>query len=253
MTGMATTTLTPKGLLIAFEGIDGAGKTTQARLLAKHLRELAIDVVESKEPTNGPWGLRLRQSAQTGRLPPIEELELFIQDRRGHVQELITPAIDAGKVVIVDRYYFSTAAYQGARGMDFRAILAQNEEFAPQPDILFILRVPPELGRARIASRGDVANHFEDEEKLAASAAIFDQIERPYARHLNGGLPIHELENTIIYAAWNAIEPRIPRELVGSCPYTPGDACAEAERVLADGSIPTEAKAQALLARLARS
>ena len=102
-------------MFIVFEGIDGTGKSTQVRLLAKALRELGQEVVTSKEPTDGPVGTRLRQSAEKGRLSPQEELDLFHQDRRDHVQSLIAPALERGDTVIVDRYFFSTMAYQGAR------------------------------------------------------------------------------------------------------------------------------------------
>src|SRR6476660_6710847 len=101
-----------RGILVAFEGIDGAGKTTQAELLGRHLRQAGLTVVQTKEPTSVPHGQRLRASAATGRLGKDEELQAFLDDRRDHVRTLIAPALGRGEVVIVDRYYFSTAAYQ---------------------------------------------------------------------------------------------------------------------------------------------
>ena len=105
-------------MLIVFEGIDGTGKSTQVRLLAQALEERGLTVVTSREPTDGPFGQKLRLSMITGRLSPEEELALFHEDRRDHVEHLILPALEAGKVVILDRYFFSTMAYQGARGFD---------------------------------------------------------------------------------------------------------------------------------------
>jgi dTMP kinase len=179
--------LQPRGILIAFEGIDGAGKTTQAGLLEAALGPLGLDIVRTKEPTNGAWGRRVRESASTGRLSPDEELHAFLEDRREHVAQLLRPGLAAGQVIIIDRYYFSTAAYQGARGRDPAELLRINEAFAPAPDLLVLLEVTPKLGIARIAQRGDTGNLFEREEDLAKSAAIFGGLSFPYLLRLDGG------------------------------------------------------------------
>src|ERR1043166_7217096 len=149
------------GVLIAFEGIDGAGKTTQAVQLERILREAGQGVVRSKEPTDGTWGQIIRKSAQNGRLPPKEELEIFIKDREEHVRTLISPALDQGKIVILDRYYFSTLAYQGERGIPVGEMKLRMEELFPIPDAVFLLNVDPELSINRIGIRGDTHNAFE--------------------------------------------------------------------------------------------
>lgn len=174
-----------RGVLIAFEGIDGAGKTTQAHELAADLRSIGFQVVTSKEPTDGPWGQKIRESARSGRMSPEEELHAFMEDRRAHVANLIQPALDAGKVVIVDRYYFSTVAYQGARGMDPAALLAQNEEIAPRPDVVVLLTIGAEDGLARVDARG-TANEFETIPALKASASIFDLLGGPHIIRVDG-------------------------------------------------------------------
>ncbi|HEX4461391.1 MAG TPA: dTMP kinase [Polyangia bacterium] len=181
-----STRLEPAGILVAFEGIDGAGKTTQAGLLEDWLRPTGIEVVRTKEPTNGPWGKRLRASASTGRLSPDEELHAFLEDRREHVAQLINPALDAGKIVIVDRYYFSTAAYQGARGQDPAELLRINEAFAPKPDLLVLLQIETPVAMERIRMRGELDNAFEREEDLKKSARIFDSLDAPYLLKLDG-------------------------------------------------------------------
>ncbi len=188
------------GVLVALEGIDGAGKTTQAALLESRLRALGLEVERTKEPTDGPWGRTLRASASTGRLSPDDELHAFLEDRREHVAGLIGPAVAAGKVVLVDRYYFSTAAYQGARGRDPEELLRLNEEFAPPPDLLVLLEVVPRVGVARIAARGDRGNLFEREEDLARSAAIFAALRRPYLLRLDGARPPEALADEILAA-----------------------------------------------------
>ena len=87
-------------------------------MMADALRKEGHEVIQSFEPTNGTWGSKLRESATTGRLSIEEELDYFIRDRREHVEQVITPTIHGGGIVILDRYYFSTMAYQGARGID---------------------------------------------------------------------------------------------------------------------------------------
>jgi len=178
------------GVLVVFEGIDGAGKTTQLARLADRLAAAGLPVVRAKEPTEGPHGARLRASARTGRLPAAEELALFEADRREHVATVLAPALARGDVVLLDRYYFSTAAYQGARGLDAAEILARNERFAPAPDLLVILEVPVDVGLARIRARGDGdGNLFERREALARCAAIFAALDRPWAIHVDGTRP----------------------------------------------------------------
>jgi dTMP kinase len=161
------------GLLIVIEGIDGTGKSTQARRLGEWFEKHGREVVLSREPTDGPWGRKLRESAATGRLSPQDELEYFLNDRRQHVDEKIRPALAAGKVVILDRYYFSTMAYQGARGFDPVEIRRLNEEFAPVPDLLLILDLDVDTAHQRIGHRGDSTNEFEKHESLTRCRGIF--------------------------------------------------------------------------------
>lgn len=166
-----------QGLFIVLEGIDGTGKSTQTLSLAEWFREQGREVVCSREPTDGPWGRQIRATAATGRLSPEEELDLFLRDRKQHVEELISPALAEGKVVILDRYYFSTMAYQGCRGFDPEEIRRRNEAFAPQPDLLFVLDLDVDIALARIGGRGDVANEFEKRDSLAKCREIFLSLE----------------------------------------------------------------------------
>jgi dTMP kinase len=168
------------GFLIAIEGIDGAGKTTQAHFLQDRLMERKLSVIRTKEPTTGQWGQVLRDSALTGRLSIDEEVELFIKDRREHVSEKIMPALREGMIVIVDRYYFSMAAYQGARGLDPQELIRRNEEFAPEPDLLVLLDLEVSEGLDRVRTRGDRANHFEQTDTLRRAREIFLSIDKPY-------------------------------------------------------------------------
>lgn len=164
------------GILIAIEGIDGAGKTTQVKRLAQKFESAGEQVVTSKEPTDGQWGTTLRRSAATGRLPLNEELELFIKDRKEHLEKLIAPSLELGKIVLLDRYFYSTIAYQGSRGASWQEIESQMS-FALVPDVVFVLDASPAITISRIAdNRNEVPNEFEKSETLTACREIFNQL-----------------------------------------------------------------------------
>ena len=162
------------GILIAIEGVDGAGKTTQQQLLCEALHRSSEDVVCSKEPTDGPWGQKIRESAQQGRMNVEDELEAFENDRRQHVDEVIQPALDDGMFVILDRYFYSNVAYQGSSGANHIDILERMKAFAPIPDLVILIDVPVELGLVRISSgRNEIPNEFEKPDFLTACKEKF--------------------------------------------------------------------------------
>ena len=186
------------GFLIAIEGIDGSGKSSQARFVQECLEARKLRVIRTKEPTTGKWGQMLRASAATGRLSLQEEVEAFIKDRKEHVETVIKPALRAGQIVLVDRYYFSTMAYQGARGMDPQKLMRRNELFAPEPDLLVIIDIDPELGLKRIKARGDKANLFEKIASLKRARAIFNAIKKPYSFRLDGTQEAEKVTDLIV-------------------------------------------------------
>jgi dTMP kinase len=155
------------------EGIDGAGKTTVAATLAQWCGERGLLCALSKEPTSLEWGRKLRESAATGRLTLVQEIDLFHKDREQHSQDSITPALEEDAIVILDRYYWSTAAYQGEKGADVKDILDFNESSFPIPDLVLLLDLPVEAGQNRIRVRGDQPNNFEDEGALEKCREIF--------------------------------------------------------------------------------
>ena len=169
-----------RGLLIVFEGIDGTGKSTQLPLLAADLRRRGFQVVETREPTNGQYGRRIRELfTNRHQVTPEEELDLFLKDRREHVDRVIEPALAAGRIVLTDRYYFSTAAYQGAAGLDPQAVLAANR-FAPEPDLVLLLTIPVQESLRRIRTlRGEVPNDFEQAGQLERVARLFTSFPHP--------------------------------------------------------------------------
>lgn len=189
-----------KGVLIVFEGVDGAGKSTQAQLLQERLAQAGFDVLRSKEPTDSEWGQKLRELIRHGRgsVTPREELGWFLEDRQHHVAHTIKPALESKKIVILDRYYFSTMAYQGCLGLNPQEIERENQRFAPQPDLLFLIEIPPQIGLYRIAlHRADKADSFEREEYLREVGRVFAQLDKPFLHRLSGDEPIERLGDQV--------------------------------------------------------
>jgi len=193
----------PHGFFVVVEGIDGTGKTTLARNIYLRLKNKGFPAIFTFEPTDGPWGKRLRRSfSAPGRLTPQEELELFLKDRKEHVEKIIRPSLEQKKIVVCDRYYFSTMAYQGARGLDPEAIRKTNETFAPMPDLVLLLELDPEAAIKRIKeSRGEVPDNFEQLEYLKKVADIFKSLSAPFVARIDAGLPPEEL----LTSAWDRI------------------------------------------------
>lgn len=189
----------PKGCLIIFEGIDGTGKSTQLRLLAERLTGCGLPVITTKEPTEGKYGQQIRALYQSRNdVTMDQELELFIKDRRDHVNRLINPALEQKKIVLCDRYYLSTIAYQGALGADLEAVRRMNE-FAPKPDLALIFQLEPSLAIKRITEkRGDLLNDFEQLDSLTKVSAIFDTLDFSFIHRINSNQPADQVHDDVI-------------------------------------------------------
>lgn len=178
------------GLLLSLEGIDGTGKSTLQGLLADALQARGWTVQCSREPTVGPEGEALRTAARNGRrLPAEQELALLLADRRRHLSERIWPALARGEAVLLDRYYHSTAAYQGAAGLDPDRLIALNERFAPRPQWVVILDLPPAIALQRIGSRGAGSDAFEGLQNLQRVSRIYAQMQGQHILHLDAQRP----------------------------------------------------------------
>ena len=187
-----------KGFLIVFEGIDGAGKSTQAEILMKTLREKGFSVVYFREPSEGKWGREIKKkAAHPDSLSPEEELELFLKDRKENVEKNLKPALREKKIVILDRYYFSTIAYQGAKGIDQERIKRMNEGFVVEPDLVFFLDVDPQEGLDRIKNRRKKDKLFERAEYLVRVREIFRNFQGEKFIQIDASKPKKEISAQI--------------------------------------------------------
>jgi len=153
------------GVLVNLEGIDGCGKSTQSKLLQGKLEGEGEKVIILKEPTKRPHGQKLWDMLHGKRKATNEEiLELFVLDRKQHVEEKIQPTLDSGAVVLMDRYYYSSMAYQVAGGIDVEEI-REKHAFAPEPDVVLIFDLPVSVALERVKGHSD-ADEFEKEEHL---------------------------------------------------------------------------------------
>jgi dTMP kinase len=206
-----------RGFIIAFEGIDGAGKTTQSVCLLENLKRNGYPATRFHEPTNSIWGKRIRDLATNGRhkVDARTEFEYFYQDRIHDVGDNIRPAYDRKSIILMDRYYFSNIAYQSARGLDPSFIEHKNEEIAPKADLLIILDLDPKVALKRIRDkRNDTPNHFEREKYLEEVRKIFLQQfkDRPNVIIVEGNGS--RSAQTICDEIWLRIEPILKKEVV---------------------------------------
>ncbi|WP_425072693.1 dTMP kinase [Sagittula sp. S175] len=153
------------GLFLSFEGIDGSGKSTQARMLADRLRAEGRDVILTREPGGSPGAEEIRALVLQGdpdRWSPETELLLFTAARRDHLERTIRPALAAGKVVICDRFADSTRMYQGRQGL--RATVDQLHDLmiGTEPHLTILIDMDPVAALGRAKARATVEERFED-------------------------------------------------------------------------------------------
>ncbi len=187
------------GFFLVIEGIDGSGKSTLANNLYLALKKMDKDCLLTFEPTKGQWGAMLRQSfTAASRLSPKEELALFRKDRQEHLEKVILPALRDGRIVICDRYFFSTVAYQGARGLDPEKILSDCLALFIEPDLCIFLEIDPREAIKRIRQgRNEKENNFEQLDYLIKVAEIYRRI-RNGCIAIDATLPVNRLTNQVL-------------------------------------------------------
>ncbi|MEM8656342.1 MAG: dTMP kinase [Pseudomonadota bacterium] len=188
--------MTAKGHFITFEGIDGSGKSTQARMLADHLRGQGHDVILTREPGGSPGAEEIRTLVLQGdpdRWSAETELLLFTAARRDHMERLIQPAIDAGQIVICDRFADSTRMYQGLSRGDLRSKVdtLHSLMIGREPDLTILIDMDPAQGLARAKGRQGIEERFEDfgtdlQEKMRAGFLALASEFKDRFRIING-------------------------------------------------------------------
>jgi dTMP kinase len=157
----------PRGRFIAFEGGEGAGKSTQVKALVARLRDRGLEVVQTREPGGSPGAEALRDLLVQGdarRWSALAELLMMYAARADHLEKVIRPALNRGAWVVCDRFADSSRAYQGAGGGVAPAFIEQVDRAVvadTQPDLVLVMDMPVEAGLARALSRGDRENRFE--------------------------------------------------------------------------------------------
>ncbi|MFA3917624.1 dTMP kinase [Ruegeria hyattellae] len=159
--------MTARGLFLTFEGIDGSGKSTQARLLADVLRTQGREVILTREPGGSAGAEEIRRLVLEGepdRWSAETEILLFTAARRDHMERTILPALAAGQIVICDRFADSTRMYQGLSRGDLRALVDQLHDLmiGREPDLTLLIDMDPETGLARAKGRQGTEERFED-------------------------------------------------------------------------------------------
>jgi len=203
-----------RGEFIAFEGIDGSGKSTQSRILAERVRALGRSVVLTREPGGTAIGESIRNllfDRTLGEFEPRSEALLHSAARAQHVAELIAPALERGETVITDRFIDSTLAYQGGGNHLSLVDLESIQAFAVQdtyPDLRILIDVPPETGLARRLADAAHVNRI-DEAGLAYHSRVAETFRSLAAVHpewwfvVDGSLPETEVTEQMLEAIRN--------------------------------------------------
>ena len=200
-----------RGLFITFEGIDGCGKSTQRELLAQQVKHRGFEVVVTREPGGTDIGEGIRQllvSDASVHIAPATELLLYVAGRAQHVAELIRPSLEAGRIVLSDRYTDSTVAFQGyGRGLDLEMI-EQLNRFATAglvPDLTIVFDLDPALARARLGSRpvGGLLGAFDEQhtdfhERMRAGYLKIAQNEPSRVRVVDASGAVEETHSNVM-------------------------------------------------------
>ena len=194
-----------KGIFICIEGLDGSGKTTHAYRLVRNLQKKGFDAIYTTEPSLGEIGTFIRNSVLQGkkRLPRVVEAFLFAVDRVEHLEKTVEPALEKGKIVVSDRYVYSSLAYQGAAGLDIKWIEEINRMALP-PDLALYIDVPPEVAVKRIRRTKSVMERLETQRRVQEVYMKF--VKNGKLVPLDGNRKKSELEKSVLKMAMDFLQ-----------------------------------------------
>jgi dTMP kinase len=192
-----------RGFFICLEGLDGCGKTTQAKLLAKRLRK-HYHAVYTAEPSRGPIGKFVKKHClhALNRGSIVTEALLFAADRVDHLQSEILPALEKGKLVVSDRYVFSSLAYQGAAGLDLKWIEEVNKH-AARPDLALFIDVDPKTVTGRLKKKKSVMENLQTQ--LKVREVYLQYVDNGALIRINGNSSKREVAREI----WTVVKDRL--------------------------------------------
>ena len=191
--------MTKRGAFICIEGIDASGKTTQAHRLVRNLRRRGLDAVYTTEPSTGEIGKLIRDHVlnRKKRVPVAVEALLFAADRVDHVDKEIKPALQKGKIVICDRYVYSTLAYQGAADLDLNWI-EQINQFALVPDLALFLDVSLEVVIERMQSKSEKSVMETLKNQRRVCEVYLKMVKEGRLMRIDGNKPVNALAAEIL-------------------------------------------------------
>lgn len=167
-----------KGILFSIEGIDGSGKTTVAVQTVEILNNMGYDAIYLREPTNeSPSGIQVRKYLDNHiKIDENALMDMFVNDRHWDLEHNIAPALAAGKIVVMDRYFISNAVYENSYLWPWKKIMERNRKFFVEPQIIFILNPGVEECWKRIVLRGQPISQYETKSELWRTQEIYDDI-----------------------------------------------------------------------------
>jgi len=196
-----------KGIFIVIDGVDGSGKSEITKMLHNYLfsKNKRFRIMTTREPTNGNYGKQIRDMLRNEKNPESSStklMELFLKDRQQHLKNTIEPFLNASNehevnIVLCDRYYYSTIAFQGAQGIDINGLIIKNKKFR-KPDMAFILDVEPSLALKRIEYREkEKFEHLQFMKKIRVNFLKLPRLLDDNIKIIDASKPLNEVAKEI--------------------------------------------------------